>query len=209
MAFDSDSWSPWTGGTDAIEEKATILARVTAELTRGDLERGRQLLREQYPFDPIAKTSRSYTERQCLRVFYRDGFIDRYAGTQLVHPGVLRLLSVLLPDDFPAHPNWSMAHTHFAFWELFPSIDHLVPVARGGVDDETNWVTTSMLRNSAKAHWTLEEIDWHLVPAGDHRDWDGLTAWFTDYLQRRPDLQRDKCLARWLRATIDVRHTIR
>ncbi|MFF0818704.1 HNH endonuclease [Rhodococcus sp. NPDC003318] len=51
-----------------------------------------------------------------------------------------------------------MSQTHFAYWELFPTIDHIVPVTRGGADDESNWVTTSMLRNSAKAHWTLDEL---------------------------------------------------
>lgn len=52
-----------------------------------------------------------------------------------------------------------MTETHFAQWELFPTIDHLDLVARGGVDEASNWVTTSMLRNSAEAHWRLESWD--------------------------------------------------
>lgn len=82
-----------------------------------------------------------------------DGFLDRYSGTKLVHPGVLRILSVLLPEEFPFHRNWLMTQSHVAFWELFPTIDHRVPVAHGGEDTESNWVSTSMLRNSVKAHW--------------------------------------------------------
>ena len=93
------------------------------------------------------------------RVFARDGFVDRYSGDKLVFPGtLLRLLSALMPDEFPAHPNWKMSASHVMYWELCPTIDHLVPVARGGADNESNYVTISMLRNSAKAHWTLEEL---------------------------------------------------
>ena len=189
----------------AESEKADILARTVAAIDAGDLERGRQILRSEYPFDAVAKNSRRYTERQCLRVFYRDGFLDRYSGTKLVHPGALRTLSILLPDEFPAHPNWLMSQSHFAFWELFPTIDHLVPVARGGADAESNWVSTSMLRNSAKAHWTLAELGWSLTEPGDYRAWDGLSGWFVEHLETHPELMADKYLARWFRATVEVR----
>lgn len=179
-----------------------------AAIDAGDLEQGRQILRSEYPFSPVAKNSRQYTERQCLRVFYRDGFLDRYSGTKLVHPAALRTLSLILPEEFPAHPNWQMSQSHFAFWELFPTIDHLVPVARGGVDAEPNWVSTSMLRNSAKAHWTLHELGWSLTAPGNHRIWAGLSGWFVGYVEARPELMADKYLARWFRATIDVRSTL-
>ncbi|WP_016696303.1 hypothetical protein [Rhodococcus rhodochrous] len=192
----------------ADSEKADILARTVAAIDAGDLERGRQILRSEYPFDAVTKNSRRYTERQCLRVFYRDGFLDRYSGTKLVHPGALRTLSILLPDEFPAHPNWLMSQSHIAFWELFPTIDHLVPVTRGGADAEPNWVSTSMLRNSAKAHWTLAELGWNLAEPGDYRLWDGLSGWFVEYLKVHPELMADKYLARWFRATVEVRATL-
>lgn len=83
-----------------------------------------------------------------MQSFVRDGFIDRYSGRHLVFPGTLRVLSTLFPEDFPFHPNWKTQFTHPAFWELFPTIDHIVPVARGGLDVPENWVTTSQLRNS-------------------------------------------------------------
>lgn len=192
--------------TDAIAgDKADILARTVAAIDAGDLEQGRQILRQEYPFAAVAKNPRRYTERQCLQVFYRDGFLDRYSGTKLVHPGVLRTLSQILPDEFPAHPNWQMSKSHFAFWELFPTIDHLVPVARGGDDVEPNWVSTSMLRNSAKAHWTLHELGWTLTPPGDHTAWDGLSGWFVNHVETHPALLADKYLARWFRATVDIR----
>lgn len=188
-----------------VEDKAEVLARVVAAIDAGDMDSGRDVLRSDYPFAPVAKSGRSYTDRQSLRLFYRDGFLDRYSGTRLVHPGALRLLSVLIPEDFPAHPNWLMSETHFAFWELFPTIDHLVPVARGGVDDDSNWDCTSMLRNSAKAHWTVEELGWSLHPPGKHTDWDGLTGWFVRHMQQHPELRAHAYLARWFRASADIR----
>jgi hypothetical protein len=48
-----------------------------------------------------------------------------------------------------------MSETHIIYWALFPTIDHVVPVAREGPDEDKNWVTTSMLRNAAKSNWTL------------------------------------------------------
>lgn len=99
-----------------------------------------------------------------------------------------------------------MTKTHFGCWELFLSIDHLVPVARGGADDVDNWVTASLLRNSAKAHWTIEELGWSLRPPGDIRDWDGLSTWYVEYVAEHPWLlQESPYLRRWLSATRDVR----
>ncbi len=129
----------------------------------------------------------------------RDGFIDRYTGQRLIFPGVLRVLSLLLPRDFPFHPHWRTTETHPAFWELSPTLDHVVPIAFGGADDESNLVTTSMLRNSAKANWTLEELGWKLYPAGRYEDWDGLTAWFREYVAAHEDCLRDRAIARWYR----------
>jgi len=123
---------------------------------------------------PLEPAERGYGKVTCTRIFIRDGFIDRYSGTRLIFPGVLRVLSKLLRTDFPFHPNWKMSATHPAYWELFPTIDHVVPVTRGGVYDESNWVTTSQLRNSAKGLWTLDELGWELYPPGDYASWNGL-----------------------------------
>lgn len=187
------------------ESKAEVLANVCAELSTSGVDAAAETLRANYPFVAESRVTRRYTERQCLRVFFGDGFIDRYSGTQLVNPAVLRTLSVIFPEAFPAHPNWKMSDTHFAFWELFPTIDHLIPVSRGGVDDETNWVTASMLRNSAKAHWTLDELGWQLFAAGDLNDWDGLSSWLVEYTSGHRDLLMDKYISRWYRATVQVR----
>ena len=110
------------------------------------------------------------------------------------------MLSRLLPTEFPFHPNWKMNTTHLAYWELFPTVDHLVPVAQGGVDAEENWITTSMLRNSAKANWTIDGLRWCLVPEGDVRVWDGLTHWFLSYVDNHSQVLGEPSLKRWYQA---------
>ncbi len=97
-----------------------------------------------------------------------------------------------------------MSESHIVFWELFPTIDHIVPVARGGADDESNWVTASMIRNSAKSNWTLEELGWDLVSKGNINDWDGLMAWFVSFVVREQKFLEDPYLKRWNRAAIAV-----
>ncbi|HZP93434.1 MAG TPA: hypothetical protein VFB20_11220 [Burkholderiales bacterium] len=146
--------------------KADVVATICEALAAGDVAVAKNIARAQYPFVPGAAPKRQYTELESLRIFFRDGFIDRYSGARLIFPGTLRLLSKLLPDEFPAHPNWKMSESHEIYWELFPTIDHVVPVARGGADAPENWVTTSMVRNAAKANWTLEELGWVLLEPG-------------------------------------------
>jgi hypothetical protein len=157
-------------------------------------------LRAEYPFVVSIPENRRYNELQSLQVFLRDGFIDRYSGQRLVFPGVLRLLSKLLPQEFPFHPNWKMTETHPAYWELFPTIDHVTPIVRGGSDNESNWVTTTMLRNSAKANWTLEELGWSLMAPGSLADWDGLIRFFFEFVDSDRSLLEDEYLRRWHRA---------
>ena len=111
-------------------------------------------------------------------------------------------MSRLLPQEFPFHPNWRMTETHPAYWELFPTIDHVLSVARGGLDSEANWVTTSMLRNAAKANWTLEELGWNLCLPGSLDDWDGLTSLFADFVESDRSLLGDAYLRRWHNAAV-------
>src|SRR5690606_7564791 len=118
-------------------------------------------------------------------------------GTQLVFRAVLRLLSRLMPEKVPAHPNWKMSESHIAYWELFPTIDHIVPIARGGRDAWDNWVCTSMLRNSAKSNWLLEELGWTLLPPGDFQVWNGMLPWFMDYIEAHPVHLEDRYIQQW------------
>lgn len=184
--------------------KHQAIASVCSSLENDDLPGAAEILRRDYPFTPAETVERKYGDEEALRVFMRDGFVDRYSGAHLVFPGVLRVLALRLPADFPYHPNWKMTATHLAFWELSPTVDHIVPIARGGADVELNWVTTSMLRNSAKANWTLEELGWPLLPPGNLDAWDGLLGWFMRHISRHSDLLQNARIAAWNRAALRV-----
>ena len=188
-------------------DRADVLTRMCAALARGDAAAASTLVRTEYPFVRSENAGRAYTEVQSMRLFVRDCFTDRYTGARLVFPGTLRLLSRLLPSEFPFHANWKMTETHVAFWELFPTVDHVVPVARGGRDDDSNWVTTSMLRNSAKSNWSLDELGWQLHTAAPDDAWDGLVGFCFEYLTTHPEHLADKYIARWHRAAKTILET--
>ena len=181
-------------------EKSEVLTAVCAALARGAATDAASLLRRDYPFAPESVTERRYGPLESTRVFVRDGFLDRYTGERLIFPPVLRVLSVVLPTEFPFHPNWKTDVTHPAYWEVGATIDHLVPVTRGGADDESNWVTTSMARNSAKMNWRVEELGWRIIPPGDFREWDGLVHWFLAYTTANPSVLATASIKSWLRA---------
>ena len=183
-------------------DKSDILAQASSALLQGDKSSAADIINTHYQFVPIENPGRKYTENQMLQIFKRDGFIDRYSGQRLVFPGMLRLFSRILPETFPAHPNWKMSETHIAFWELFPTIDHVIPIARGGADDESNWVTTSMVRNSAKSSWLLEELDWQLLPTGSLTAWDGLLASFIQLLKQDTSHLSDTYIKKWYAAAL-------
>jgi hypothetical protein len=187
-------------GAGARADRAAIIGRVVEALRAGNIAAARETLRNEYPFVAVVPESRRYTDVQALQVFVRDGFIDRYSGQRLLFPGVLRLLSRLLPEEFPYHPNWKTAETHPAYYELFPTIDHVVSVTRDGKDREENWVTTSMARNATKANWKLEEIGWSLHPPGSLAEWDGLMRFFVEFVASNRSLLEDAYLGRWYRA---------
>nr|WP_241727888.1 hypothetical protein [Dietzia sp. DQ11-71] len=67
-----------------LDDKADVLADVADAIETVGLDEGSRILGLRYPFVLVEKTSRSYTERRSLRLFYRDGFVDRYSGTRLV-----------------------------------------------------------------------------------------------------------------------------
>jgi hypothetical protein len=141
-----------------VAEKSSVIAAVCQALSEVAFDRAVTTLKRDDPFAPEPVTRRRYGPVESTRVFVRDGFLDRYTAERLIFPPVLRVVSATLPADFPYHPNWQTDITHPAYWEMGATIDHVIPVTRGGSDDETNWVTTSMARNSAKMNWTVEEL---------------------------------------------------
>ena len=176
------------------------IARICDAISGGLPDDAAAIARTEIPFKPPERAKRKITDTQSVSVFLRDGFIDRYSGQRLVFPGTLRLLSPLLPEEIPYHPNWKTTECHMLFWFLSPTVDHVEPVARGGSDTKDNWVCTSMLRNAAKDIWTLEELGWQLQPPGSLDHWDGMLCWFMKYVSDEPSLLKKGYIKQWYRA---------
>lgn len=184
-----------------------IIRSVCHLLDQGEIKAAGRAIDVEYPFVPITKGSRRYTPRQMTRIFLRDGFIDRYRGTQLVYPPTLRLISHYLPNSFPYHKNGKMDKGHIAYWEMFPTIDHIVPVSRGGADNESNWVCCSMISNSIKSCWLLEHLGWELKEPGNLADWDGTFYWFLGHVRKNPSLLVEPYLKHWYYAAEEISDT--
>ena len=185
-------------------EYSTTIENVCGLISEGNISAARAKIITDYPFTPLDQKGRSYTPRMMTDVFIRDGFIDRYRGTKLVYPPALRVISMYLPEEFPYHKNGKMDLGHMAYWELFPTIDHVLPVARGGEDSKDNWVCCSMLTNSIKSNWTLEQLQWELLPSGSFQNWDGMITWFINQVETDRSLLNVAYIKRWFNAAKEI-----
>lgn len=70
-----------------------IIEDILMEVKNDNIETGRRIILEEYPFQPAIVHKRQYSEKQKMEQFKRDDFIDRYTGEKLVNPGVLKVIS--------------------------------------------------------------------------------------------------------------------
>lgn len=178
-------------------DKLDVLEKAAQDILNGKMNNAKELIQTEYPFKKQKSVGRSYTDKQKIEQFKKDGFIDRYSGQKLLNPGLLKVLSYYMPDAFPYHTHWKMEECHNAYWEFVPTVDHIYPVALGGADSEENWATTSMLHNSIKNNWTLEQLQWKLYEAGSLEEWDGLTTLFIRLVEANSALQEDAYIRKW------------
>lgn len=108
-------------------------------------------------------------------VFHGDQFTCRFCGKRTILVQVLRLLSGLYPDVLPDHPNWKWRIGHPVYWTHSTSIEHLVPLSRGGSPSRENLVTACYVCNDTKSYRLLSELGWPLRSPSTS-PWDGLTG---------------------------------
>lgn len=185
--------------------RVDILLAVGDLVARDRIDEAKATLLATYPLAVQATPRTTWSKKRLLAVYQRDGFTDRYFGEPLVLPGALRAMSLLLGDSFPYHPNWKQSATHPAIWDLSPTIDHVIPVARGGADDESNIVTTSMARNAAKANFLPEEVNYPSVRAAVIPGWDGMQGWFLSICEHHPSLRDHQSVRDWRSAIIAMK----
>lgn len=185
-------------------DKCEILQNISNLILESRTEDAREIIQSEYPHKHIELEKRSYTLKEKMEQFLRDGFIDRYTGKRLVNPGLLKVITYYFPEEFPYDPHWKMTKTHMAYWDLIPTVDHIFPIAQGGVDNPSNWATTSMKNNSIKSNYSLEEINWELYPSGSLREWDGLTRLFVGLVDKNNDLLKDSYIKSWYKISRSV-----
>jgi 5-methylcytosine-specific restriction endonuclease McrA len=179
-------------------DRAQKLADIAKTITRGDLAGAEDRAAREFPWTATPSKRQGIPPARALRVFLRDRFIDRYSGSRLAFPGALLVIGKLLPKHFPMHPTWKAGQSHDIFWELWPVVDHVHPVTRGGAHDESNFVTTSTINNVTKGNARLSDIGWELLPQpGPEEDWDGLVPWFREVTALYADLLQDSQIKNW------------
>jgi 5-methylcytosine-specific restriction endonuclease McrA len=164
-------------------DPVNIIKKVCENISNSDIEIAKKIIREEYPHNFIEPEKRITSSYEKLKVFLRDGFIDRYSGKKLIFPNVLRIMSEELGEVFPYHRNWKMSDCHIAYWDYCPTYDHIIPIARGGKDIAENAITTSQKNNSLKSNFLLEEIHWKIYKEGSLSDWDGMISWYMNYIE--------------------------
>lgn len=169
-------------------DKVDVFVQAAVLLHNKDYASAEKVINEKYPFIPVKTIGRSYTTKQMVTQFFNDGFVDRYSGKRLVNPGILRVMSEMLPKVFPYQAHWKTEECHMAYWDLQPTIDHIYPVSLGGEDAPKNWATTSMVNNSIKNNFTLEQLGWTLKEKGNILDWDGLSKLFVEIVEQNKTL---------------------
>ena len=179
------------------KDKSKVITSIATMLLENNKTAAKSIICQEYPHTYYEIEKRTYTIAQKMKQFINDGFIDRYTGEKLLNPGMLKIISHYFPDEFPYHSHWKMTETHIAYWELIPTIDHIYPIAKGGEDDEKNWVTTSMKNNSIKSNYTIDEIHWELYPKGNISEWDGLTTVFLQLVRNDNELLKDAYIKSW------------
>ena len=183
------------------KDMSTVIADIANMLLKENTMEAKNIIQKECPHTYYETEKRTYTINQKMNQFVRDGFIDRYTGKKLLNPGILKIISHYFPEEFPYHPHWKMTETHIAYWELVPTIDHIYPIAKGGVDNEDNWVTTSMKNNSIKSNYTIDDIHWTLYPKGDITEWDGLTKVFVQLVEDDKELLKDSYIKSWYKVS--------
>ena len=185
------------GDNEMDKDKSNVICDIVTMLLKNDKTEAKNIIYQEYPHTYYEIEKRTYTVNQKMNQFVRDGFIDRYTGNKLLNPGILKIISRYFPNEFPYHSHWKMTETHIAYWELIPTIDHIYPIAKGGEDNESNWVTTSMKNNSIKSNYIIDDIHWKLHPKGNISDWDGLTTIFLRLVENDKELLKDPYIKGW------------
>ena len=205
-----------SGDENSMTDKYEIIMDACLALSDEGREASQEIISKNYRFDPQARprpvlgvrptpverkveASDFWNEDRSLmmRIFARDGFMNRFTGELLLFPAVLRLLSKEFPSIFPYQMSWRPGEIHVAYYELCACIDRLLPISRGGSDAEGNLITTTMPYVLARFNSTVEEMGWRLTREGYVDEWDGMSSWYVEYVKENQELRNVNYFNLW------------
>lgn len=190
--------------------RADIASEAWASIISGDYKAADRIISENYPFDshslipPVSKKrtpresetrKREFKFSERTEFFLDSQFLDQYTGQRLIFPGALYVFRALNLDSVPNQGNWKKIANHIMYWDLFPTVDHIKPLALGGKDEPENWACTSIIINSIKSSSTLEDLSWPMYQIRE--EWDGLFHDFMALVESRPKLLNSTKIKTW------------
>ncbi len=179
--------------------RADALVYACLALEAGSVNAAEKIIATGFPFSGYLNDEKPLSEATQLKIFRRDGFVDRFTGQKVFLPPVLTVLSEMLPDVFPNHPNWKRDETHQAHEMFTATVKKIIPNRPA---DEFNLATAAYKTKAAKANATLEDLGWKILSLEEIADlrWNGMTGWFMNYVDDHRDLLSVPLVARWYKA---------
>lgn len=81
-------------------DKVTAIKLSAQSILTGNIESAKNVINKEYPFKRLKPEGRNYTDTEEYEQLVKDGFIDRYSGSRLINPGLLKVLSFYMPELF-------------------------------------------------------------------------------------------------------------
>lgn len=91
-------------------------------------------------------------------------------------------------------PHGPYSTTHSGVWELYPAIDHYIPIKHYDksitidVNEIENLLTVSSVLNMHKGNFHPSMLNLKPIPLYDLEEWDGLEFFFKQYLSTHKEL---------------------
>lgn len=159
--------------TDAHHGYPDALRDVVGALLRRDRQAADESMATIAYQPPAVIARRTPPVRALARIYDRDRYQCRYCGAKTVLIPVMRLIATAYPQEFPYHRHGKAGETYPAFDMISASVDHVIPVARGGDALDDNIVTACWACNRVKGNLPLDVLGWTLRDPADDA-WRGL-----------------------------------
>jgi len=178
------------------EEDGPILERAARLLVDGNLSGAQVEFAKLSPTDPIIRpkfpslpgvaipgAKRPNVSPAILApILQRDCWCCRYCGRRLVVAGVLELLGIIAPNEFPFPRGHNMpaARTHVAACRTYPAVDHVRAGSSSNLwRDQNNLVAACMPCNESKG----DRSGWIVQPVSQP-NWTGLVQLYRPLMER-------------------------